>query len=169
MTFLFTDIEDSTQLWEQHPDAMRAVLARHDAFLRAAIEAHHGRVFKTIGDAFCAAFAEPTDALHAAIAAQRALIGNRVSSVGCRDRGSPSDTLPPTPYSLPPLNVRIVLHTGTAETREGDYFGPTLNRIARLLAVGHGGQVLLSQSTHDLVKHALPPGVALRDLGSYRL
>src|SRR5579864_1571050 len=77
VTFLFTDIEGSTRLWEQHPEAMRSALARHDALLRKAIESHHGHVFKTVGDAFCAAFATAPEALAAALAAQRALASER--------------------------------------------------------------------------------------------
>src|SRR5438477_8133777 len=146
ITFLFTDIEGSTRLWEEHPDAMRLALARHDSLLRAAIETHGGTVFKTMGDAFCAAFASPTDALDAALEAQRALVAERdgvmervpaewAASNGVMDSGT-------THYSVP-LKVRMAAHTGVSDLRDGDYFGPPLNRLARLLAVGHGRQVLL--------------------------
>jgi predicted ATPase/class 3 adenylate cyclase len=155
ITFLFTDIEGSTQLWEQHPDAMRLALARHDSFLRAAIETNRGYVFKTIGDAFCAAFENATDAVDAAIMAQQSLHALQPSAVASAAGLS--------------LKVRVGLHTGAAEARDGDYFGPALNRVARMLAVGHGGQVLLSQTTQNLVQDDLPPGVSLRDLGSHRL
>ncbi len=150
VTFLFTDIEGSTKLWEQHPEAMKLALAHHDALLQQAIESHGGYVFKTIGDAFCAAFATAPDALAAALAAQRSLAAD------------PSD---PTAS----LRVRAVLHTGTAEEREGDYVGPVVNRATRLASVGHGGQVLLSQPTYELVRDTLPEGVSFRDLGEHRL
>jgi predicted ATPase/class 3 adenylate cyclase len=149
-TFLFTDIEGSTQRWEQDPQAMRGALPRHDALLRAAIEAHGGVVFKTAGDGVHAAFAKAPDALASALAAQRALAAEHWGTVG-------------------PLRVRIALHTGVAEERAGDYFGPALNRIARLLAAGHGGQVLLSQVTQELTRDELPECLELRDLGIHRL
>jgi class 3 adenylate cyclase len=119
ITFLCTDIEGSTQLWEQHPEAMRLALARHDTILRQTIAAHDGVVFKSGGDGVYAAFARAPDALRAAVAAQQALIAERWAEIS-------------------QLHVRIVLHTGVAEERDGDYFGPPLNRTARLLAVGHG-------------------------------
>jgi class 3 adenylate cyclase len=144
VTFLFTDIEGSTQLWEQHPDAMRLALARHDASLTAAIQSNHGHVFKTVGDAFCAAFAMAPDAIDAALAAQRHLHALQPSAV-------------PSAAGLA-LKVRIALHTGAAKVRGGDYFGPALNRVARLLAIAHGGQVLLSGATQELVQDDLPPG-----------
>ncbi len=155
ITFLFTDIEGSTRLWEEHPERMRLALGRHDALLRAAVETHHGEIFKTMGDAVFAAFATPSDALKAALEAQQAL-----------------RSLPPSATetsAAPLLKVRAALHTGRAEHRAGDYFGPALNRVARLLIAGHGGQVLLSQATADLVRDALPRGVTLRDLGVHRL
>ncbi|HZO91340.1 MAG TPA: tetratricopeptide repeat protein [Chthonomonadaceae bacterium] len=146
VTFLFTDIEGSTKLWEEHPEAMRQALAHHDALLQTAVESHNGHVFKTVGDAFCAAFAIAPDALAAALSAQRAL------------------TTEAWPAGLS-LRVRMALHTGNAEEQNGDYFGPPLNRVARLLAIGHGGQVLLSQATRDL----LPGDAPLTDKGSHRL
>ncbi|MBI4280283.1 MAG: tetratricopeptide repeat protein [Armatimonadetes bacterium] len=150
VTFLFTDIEGSTRLWEAHPDMMGAALARHDALLQEAIHSHAGHVFKAVGDAFHAVFADAVDALAAAQAAQRALRAEA--------------------WQLPGgLRVRMALHTGTAEVREGDYFGPTLNRVARLLAGGHGGQVLLSDATRALVEPDLPAPAGLRDLGLHRL
>jgi class 3 adenylate cyclase len=150
VTFLFTDIEGSTRLWEYYPQAMRAALARHDALVCAAIEAHGGGVFKTVGDAFYAVFAAAADAAATALAIQRAL--------ECEPWGETG-----------PLRVRVALHTGAAETRDGDYFGPALNRLARMLAASHGGQIVLSQSTQQLVRHALPPDVLLRSLGVHRL
>jgi len=148
VTFLFTDLEGSTRLWEEQRAQMQRALARHDALLRTHIEEHGGQVFKTVGDAFCAAFADPAAALAAALHCQRAL--------SCEEATSS-------------LRVRMALHTGTAEQRGGDYFGPPLNRVARLLAAGHGGQVLLSAATQELVRDALPGGASLLDLGEHRL
>jgi predicted ATPase/class 3 adenylate cyclase len=150
VTFLFTDIEGSTRLWEEHPEAMREALGRHDALLREAIGAHQGRVFKTVGDQFCAAFTAAPEALAAALTAQRALHAEPWPGTG-------------------PLRVRMALHTGTAEAREGDYLGPPLNRIARLLEAGHGGQILLSLATQELVRDHLPEESGLRDLEEHRL
>jgi class 3 adenylate cyclase len=116
VTFLFTDVEGSTRRWENDADGMRAALAAHDEVLRSAIEAHGGFMFKHTGDGVCAAFASPTGAVDAAVAAQRAL----------------------------ELPVRMGLATGEAELREGDYFGAVLNRAARVMAAGHGGQILLA-------------------------
>nr|WP_309687465.1 adenylate/guanylate cyclase domain-containing protein [Armatimonas sp.] len=150
VTLLFTDIEGSTKLWETHPEQMRLALARHDALLREAIEAQNGYVFKTIGDAFCAAFATAPEALAAALAAQLALLAEPW----------------PEPTSI---KVRMALHTGAVESRDSDYFGPPLNRVARLLATGHGGQTLLTQATQELVRDSLPPTATLRDLGVHQL
>src|SRR4051812_16380200 len=150
VTFLFTDIEGSTARWEHHPEAMRAALARHDALTRAAIAEHGGRVVKTMGDAFHAAFARAEDALAAAVDTQRSLLAESWGELG-------------------PLLVRMALHTGTAEERDGDYYGPPLNRAARLLTTGHGGQVLLSDVTAGLVRDDLRGGVQLLDLGEHRL
>lgn len=150
VTFLFTDIESSTRLWEQHPQAMQQVLARHDAILRETVTAHGGSVVKTTGDGLHVTFARAMEALHAALAAQRALAAEAWGAVGR-------------------LGVRMVLHTGVAEERDGDYYGPALNRAARLLDAGHGGQVLLSQATEQLIRDYLPPGVTLRDLGTHHL
>ncbi|MDR7418394.1 MAG: adenylate/guanylate cyclase domain-containing protein [Armatimonadota bacterium] len=151
VTFLFTDIEGSTRLWEQHPDAMQAVLARHDAILRRTIAGRQGYVFKTVGDAFHAAFARARDAVAAALALQRALAAEA------------------WPSEVGTIRVRAALHTGTAELRNGDYFGPALNRVARLLAAGHGGQTLLTLATQELVRDALPEHASLVDLGRHRL
>jgi len=150
VSFLFTDIEGSTRLWERHPAEMTAALARHDALMRAAIARHDGRVFATGGDAFCAAFHTAADALAAAVEAQRWVARE--------------------PWPEPTrVKVRMALHTGAAEVRGDDYFGPPLNRVARLLSAGHGGQVLLSQATQELVRDSLPAKVALRDMGERRL
>jgi predicted ATPase/class 3 adenylate cyclase len=150
VTFLFTDIEGSTQAWERNPAAMRTTLERHDALLRRVIESHGGHVFKTMGDAVCAAFHIPADALKSALAAQLALEEEPHGEAG-------------------QLRVRMALHVGAAEARNGDYAGSTLNRVARLLAAGHGGQTLVSQAVYDLIGDALPEGVALRDLGAHSL
>ncbi|MCC6402877.1 MAG: tetratricopeptide repeat protein [Fimbriimonadaceae bacterium] len=150
VTFLFTDVVGSTRLWEEHPEAMRLSLARHDDLIRRAVGSHGGTVFKAMGDAFCVAFGDPASALDAALALQHDI------------------TVEPWPRETP-IQVRAALHTGPAEERDDDYFGPPLNRVARLLATGHGGQVLLSRVTHDLVRGALSPGVSLRDLGVHRL
>jgi predicted ATPase/class 3 adenylate cyclase len=150
LTFLFSDIEGSTQLWEQHPQTMPTALARHDALLRQQIAAHGGQIFKTIGDAVCAAFATAPDALAAAVATQRALRAEEWGAIGS-------------------LRVRVAIHTGVADMRDGDYFGPSLNRVARLLSTGHGGQTLLSAAAWELARDHLPSDVELRDLGEHRL
>ena len=150
LTFLFTDVEGSTKLWERNPEAMSKALSHHDELMRNAVEANGGFVFKTVGDAFHVAFSAAAEAVEAALDAQKSLLSEEWEEPG-------------------PLRVRIALCTGTAEERGGDYFGPTLNRAARLLSAGHGGQVLLSLSTQELVGDQLPIGVELRDLGVRRL
>jgi class 3 adenylate cyclase len=150
VTFLFTDIEGSTTRWDHRPVAMQSALAHHDAVMREAIESHDGVVFKTIGDAFCAAFHAAHDGLAAALHAQASLAGADWGQV---------ETLP----------VRMALHTGVAQLRDEDYFGPPLNRLARLLEVAAGGQILLSHATFELVCDSLPDGVRLRDLGDQHL
>jgi LuxR family maltose regulon positive regulatory protein len=150
LTFLFTDIEGSTRLWQQHPQAMPQALARHDAILRQTITAHRGVVFKTVGDGVYAVFARAIDALAAALAAQRDLEAADWGELGS-------------------LRVRMALHTGAAELRDGDYYGGPLNRLARILALGHGGQILLSHATRDLVADELPSHTSLRVLGEYSL
>jgi predicted ATPase/class 3 adenylate cyclase len=150
VTFLFTDLEGSTRLWEEYPDAMRGALARHDAVLRHAIEAHGGYVVKTTGDGLHAVFGTADAGVVAAVAAQRALSGEV--------------------WPLPePLRVRMGLHTGVASLRAGDYFGSSLNRAARLMGVAHGGQVVCSQATTDLARDAVSEGVDFVDLGEHRL
>jgi predicted ATPase/class 3 adenylate cyclase len=150
VTFLFTDIEGSSRLWERCPDAMRLALIRHEDLLRSAIERHNGYVFKTVGDAFCAAFPTALDALNAAIAIHLTLLDEPWGETG-------------------PIQVRIGLHTGAAEERDNDYFGPTLNRVARLHGIGHGQQTLLSQATYELVQDSLPADLHPGDLGMHRL
>jgi predicted ATPase/class 3 adenylate cyclase len=150
VTFLFTDIEGSTERWERHAAWMAAAHARHEAILRDAIAAHGGWAYKQIGDAFQAAFQTAPAALAASVAAQQALAAE--------------------PWGEPgPLRVRMALHSGAAEERADDYVGPLLNRVARLMAAGHGGQILLTTATSELVRDHLPAGVELRDLGEQRL
>jgi predicted ATPase/class 3 adenylate cyclase len=151
VTFLFTDIEGSTKRWELDPIAMKAAVGRHDALVREAIETSGGVVFRTMGDAFCAAFSSAPQAVDAMLAAQKALLAEEWNPV------------------VAPIRVRMALHTGLGELREGDYVGAHLNRIARLLSTGHGGQMLLSGATHELVCDLLPEGVGLRDLGQHKL
>ncbi len=150
MTLLFTDIEGSTRLWEDHPALMRDALARHDDLLRSAVEGAGGFVFKTVGDAFCVAFSTARAAVAGALAAQRALAAER-----WRD-----------PVAL---RVRMGLHSGECVERDGDYFGPTVNRAARLEAIAHGEQIVVSAPTRWLLGDALPEGARLRDLGEHRL
>ncbi len=139
-------------MWEKSPQTMRTALVRHDEMLRSAIEANGGHVFKTMGDAFCAAFPTAPEAVEAALYAQRTLLVDETWG----DAGGA------------PL-VRMALHTGSAEERDGDYFGPPLNRVARLLSAAHGGQTLLSSPAQELVRDQLPVGAQLRDLGEHRL
>jgi class 3 adenylate cyclase len=136
VTFLFTDIEGSTRLWEADPDAMRQALAVHDETLRSAIESHDGWLFKHTGDGICSAFASPGNAVDAAVAAQQAL----------------------------ELPVRMGIATGEAELRGDDYFGQPLNRAARVMDAGHGGQILVAS-----VAAAMVSDVDLTDLGSHQL
>lgn len=150
ITFLFTDIEGSSRLWERFPEPMRLALAKHDTMLHEAAESRGGFVFKTIGDAFCVAFSTPHEALDAALAAQRLLNSETWDETG-------------------PLRVRMALHIGAAELRDQDYFGPALNRVSRLLNAAHGGQILLSLATAELVRDRLADGITLRDLGERRL
>jgi predicted ATPase/class 3 adenylate cyclase len=150
VTILFTDIERSSELWEAHPQAMGRSLVQHDNMLREIFSEHGGYVFKTIGDAFCVAFPIASDAISAAVAAQLALARAAWEETG-------------------PLRVRMALNSGEAEERDGDYFGPTLNRVARVLVTGHGGQILLTTSTAEIVRPGLSEEISLRDLGERRL
>ncbi len=149
-TYLFSDVEGSTRLWERHPEAMQDALARHDAILRAAVEGFGGTVVKTTGDGLMAVFGSARDAITASLAAQE----------GLRDE----------PWGVTgPLRVRMGTHVGEAQTRGGDYYGTAVNRAARVMAAAHGGQVLLSAPTAALVAGSLPDDVHLRDLGTHRL
>jgi predicted ATPase/class 3 adenylate cyclase len=150
VSFLFTDIESSTARWERVPEAMAAALERHDVIVRHEIEAHGGTVFNVTGDGFCAVFALAEDAAAASVALQIAL--------------QQADD-----HKAQLINVRAALHTGEALQRAGNYFGPALNRSARLLAAGHGGQILLTGAVRALIAGHLPPGVQIRDHGEHRL
>jgi predicted ATPase/class 3 adenylate cyclase len=150
LTFLFTDLEGSTGLWEQFPHVMTRALERHDAILRAAVAEADGRVLKATGDGLMAIFPSAVGGVSACVTAQRALADEPWNETG-------------------PLRVRMGLHSGEAATRAGDYFGPTVNRSARIMAVAHGGQVLLSGAAAALVMDQLPDGSTLRDLGEHRL
>src|SRR5215212_6511650 len=152
VTFLLTDVEGSTALWEEAPEAMRAALARHDALFEEAV-AEHGGVHirpRGEGDSRFAAFASAPGAVAASITIQRAFADE--------------------PWLTPrPIRVRIGVHTGEAELRDGDYYGSAVNRCARLRGIGHGGQVLLSGTTTGLVRDSLPEDATLVDLGEHRL
>ncbi len=150
VTLLFTDVEGSTRLWDTERDAMAAALRRHDEILRDAIEQVGGYVFKTVGDSFCAAFSAARAGLDAALSAQRNLAAQS------------------WPTSRP-IVVRMGLHAGVCEERDGDYFGPAVNRTARLLAVASGGEVLVSGVAAELLSDELPEGVGLRELGTRQL
>ena len=151
-TFLFTDLEASTRTWERAPEAMDRWLACHDRLVTEAIVANRGRVFKHTGDGLCAAFVSAADGMRAARDIQLALAAAGEAQVGG-------------------LRARIAVHTGEARERDGDFYGPTLNRCARLLGIGHGGQVLLSGATVSVLGTAASVGdsVALVDLGPHRL
>ncbi len=149
-TFLFTDIEGSTRLWEREPERMHDALARHDAIARASVEQHRGTVVKMIGDGVHASFADPLDALRATLQLQLAL----------EEPGATGGI---------PLRVRCGLHAGVDIRRDNDYYGNAVNRTARIMSTAHGGQILLSQTVVDLVRDRLPDGVSLRDLGAVRL
>jgi predicted ATPase/class 3 adenylate cyclase len=150
VTFLFSDIEGSTERWETHHHAMKAAVARHEQLVRLAISRYGGYVFKTVGDAFCSAFATAPNAVRGAVEAQRELGKEDFSAVNG-------------------LRVRMGLHTGYAEERDADYFGPAVNRVTRLMSIGHGGQVLLSATTHELVQDEAPHETTFTDLGLHRL
>jgi class 3 adenylate cyclase len=150
VTFLFTDIEGSTQWWELHPAWMAHAFTRQESILREAAAAYNGYVYKMIGDAFQIAFDTALDALNAAVSAQRQLQNESWGEYG-------------------PLRIRMALHTGVTEEREDDYVGPILNRLGRLLSVSHGGQILLTQATYELISDWLPGQVGLHDLGQHRL
>ena len=152
VTYLFTDVEGSSALWERHPETMRQALALHDQMVDQQVQAHGGIVIRSRGegDSFFAVFTSPHDAVVAAIALQWALCS----------AAWPVET---------PLHVRIALHTGDSELRDGSYYGEAVNRCARLRATAHGGQIVLSESTATLVRDGLPREVSLWALGEHRL
>ena len=151
VAFLFTDIEGSTQLFEQYPEAMQKAHARHHALLRNAIEIQGGHIFQVVGDGICAAFPAADQALAAALAAQRALHHEDWGELGA-------------------LRVRLGLHHGDAEADGDEYLSSlTLVRAQRVMAAGHGGQTLLSSAMADAVRNHLPDGTTLRELGMFKL
>ncbi|MFZ0574781.1 MAG: adenylate/guanylate cyclase domain-containing protein [Candidatus Cybelea sp.] len=150
VAFLFSDIEGSTRRWDAHADAMRDAVRRHDEILRSEIERRRGYVFKTIGDAFCAAFWSVGEALEAAVDSQRRLGRENFADVD-------------------ELRVRMAIAAGEADERSGDYFGKAVNRVARLVSAGHGGQILVSGDAADLITGGLPAGITLRQLGTIAL
>jgi predicted ATPase/class 3 adenylate cyclase len=149
-TFLFTDIEGSSRLWEREPARMQVALARHDALARGAVADHRGSIVKMTGDGMCAVFQDPRGAIDATLAFLHGLaaLGGDAALE---------------------LKARCGIHVGAAQRRDNDYFGTTLNRAARIMSAAHGGQVLLSQAVVDLVRGKLPEAVSLRDLGLVRL
>ncbi len=150
VTLLFTDIEDSVRLWEADREAMTGASARHNRIVREQIGAAGGHVVKTVGESFRAVFADPFAALASAAAVQRA-VGRE-----------------PWPPGLP-IRVRVALHSGACVERDGDYFGPVVNRVGQLLAAGHGGQVLVTGATRELLADRLRDGIGFLDLGEHRL
>ncbi|HEX6033474.1 MAG TPA: adenylate/guanylate cyclase domain-containing protein, partial [Anaerolineales bacterium] len=164
VTFLFTDIQDSTHLWQEQPEAMSVAHKRHDAILRDAIESNNGYIFQVVGDSFSAAFHNTSDCLHAAVSAQRALQTDPALLAKHPDG---------TGTSQVSIRVRMGLHTGTAELLRdgsGKYDGyVTVASTQRVMSVAHGGQILLSQTTFDLLQDHLPEGTGLRDMGLHRL
>lgn len=152
VTFLFTDIQGSTRLWEQFPEEMRQSLRRHDDLIEQSISESGGIIVKPRGegDSYFTVFSLATEAVEAAVKLQRTLL---------RESWSPNTI----------LKIRIALHTGEADLRDGDYYGTVINRCARLRSIGHGGQILLSQATYELVRDVLPPGITLQNLGVHRL
>ncbi len=150
VAFLFSDVEASTRRWERYGEAMRDAMRRHDAILREEIDRRRGYIFKTVGDAFCAAFWTAGEAVDAAVGIQRRLASADFSNVDS-------------------LAVRMAIHAGETDERDGDYFGTAVNRAARLVSAGHGGQILLSGDAADLSLASLPDGITLRHLGSLPL
>ena len=151
LTFLFTDIQDSSRLWDEHPEPMRQSLALHNEIVLSAVADHGGAIVKDRGDGYLAVFGGAIDAVGAALQAQQGLTAAHWEE------------------PVGPLRVRVGMHTGTAEARDGDYFGAEVNRAARLEAAAHGGQVLVSEATRALARDGLPPEAELRDLGYHTL
>lgn len=151
LTFLFTDLENSTPLWEKFPAEMQRASARHDVLLREVVDAHGGSVIKTTGDGLHAVFESPMGAVAATLDAQRAMASES------------------WPAATGPLSVRMGLNTGQSEERDGDYYGVEVNLAARIMGLGHGGQILLSETTTNLVEKSLPEACTVADLGEHRL
>src|SRR5690242_15702869 len=135
LTFLFTDIEGSTLLWEKHPEAMRVALAQHDAILREAVKTNNGHIVKMTGDGLHAVFRTALESIHTVLAVQLQLAGSLAGLA---------------------IKVRMGVHTGETEMRAGDYYGQAVNRAARIMSIAHGGQILLSSLTAELVREHLP-------------
>jgi len=152
ITFLFTDIENSTPLWEQHPEAMKSALAKHDSILKEAVESNNGQIIKTTGDGIHAVFSTAIDAVKSALDAQREFQNSEAFNA--------SEVF---------LRIRMGLHTGEAELRDGDYYGGTLNRAARIMSIGHGGQILVSETTLQVARERFPEEVSRLDLGLHHL
>ena len=150
VTFLFTDIEGSTSLWEAHPRAMRSAMRLHDSILEQAVLTNHGVVFKHTGDGICAAFGVPSEAIAAALEAQCALVSQAWGETGS-------------------LRIRVGVHTGEVEQEDGDYVGTALNVVSRLMSAAHGGQIVISHGTMALAGHHMPENVSLVDLGEFQL
>ncbi len=150
VTFLFTDVEGATRLWEEFPDVMHNAMARHNEIVRDAVGSNEGFIVKTMGDGFHAVFTTAHDAVMAAVATQTALLAD--------DRNI-AET----------VRVRMGIHTGAAEFRDGDYIGSSVNRAARLMSAAHGGQIVISAATEELLHAALPEKYGFVDLGEHRL
>ncbi|HUP28521.1 MAG TPA: adenylate/guanylate cyclase domain-containing protein, partial [Chloroflexia bacterium] len=153
VTFIFTDLDLDTRALGTLPGDVEGIYSEADALLKGAVEANGGFLYKTVGHATQSAFSTAQQAAAAAIDAQQAIAG--------------TDPRPSAPSLRP--SIRIAMHSGVTEVRERDYFGPLLNRVARMLAASHGGQIVLSQATEELLRDALPSGSVLRDLGEHRL
>ena len=150
VTFLFTDIEGSTRLWDAHPRAMQSAMLLHNSIIEQAVLENHGTVFKHVGDGLCAAFSSPSEAIASALAAQSALLSEEWREIGS-------------------LRIRMGLHTGEVEQQGNEYVGIPLSVVSRLVSSAHGEQIVLSGSTADLVGYNLPDNASLLDLGTYQL
>ena len=183
VTFLFTDIEGSTRLWQEQPEAMAIVHARHDAILREAIESNHGYVFQIVGDSFSAAFHNAVDGLNAAVKAQQLLSrmkdeGGMMNEDLSNKNSSFTPALAPGASVIHPsslaLKVRMGLHTGAAEISKANANNPyegytTMASTQRVMSAAHGGQVLFSQTTYELLQNNFSENISLRDMGEHRL
>src|SRR5205807_1791452 len=150
VTFLITDVEGSTRILDRHVEAAVRALDGHERLIREVVHSHNGLVFSGGGDTFSSVFRDPLDAVAAALEAQRRQVLEPFEQIG-------------------PLKVRIAIHSGVAQPRYGNYRSPHVNRAHRLVGLARGGQVLLSQPTHELLGGRLVAGASLRALGEYRL